>query len=530
MNHVVCTSLLLLVLTLPLAPGVLAGEAPPPGVDAQIWREIEATIAAQVDAELASGTKHGLRGSLGAAHGLMRRQVLTGHYADLPPQDAPAGPEFGYSVAISGDWLAVGAPGTIQSRSGLVGEWGATFLFQREGSTWVQRHRILGAGGTEPARCGHAVALRMPYLVVGCPRSSVEGFSQTGRWNAYHVTADVLSSAGNNQFAANVAVGSQCGSAVAISSNYMAYGCPYWGPAGSSNRGRVFVYRRASNETMFVYEAAITVPTGADNFGRALAIRQGPILPTNEPPTVRLAIGAPTSVFPGSSAWRGSVFVYQRPHAIASWTLDSTLRPAPAGTNSAPYASFGAALAMNRDQLLVGAPTNQWAGIGGQQPDGPGTVHRYALINSADSWQWQARQVTGPVNSPDGPRRYQKFGAAVSLGFDNLIAVGAPGVSSVGSEVSDVGLVEIRRAPTGEWGLDGDRGELRPAGDASLHVFGYFGTSLGFDASGRTLAVGMPRHGLYAQPPVLGGQVWLYDEGDAIFDNGFQCRSGWPGC
>lgn len=520
---------LLYTLALLATPAAVADDQLPAGLAADAWQKVQAAIVEQVDAEIAAGDDEALRGGLAAVHGLIRRHVLVGDYADLPPQDAPGGPEFGHSVAIDGEWLAVGAPGTTRSQPGtaLVGEWGAVFLYQRVAGNWTLRHRILGGSGTEPERCGHAVALQMPYLVVGCPNASSAQYAHTGRWRAFRVTSDALFNAGNGQFAADVAIGAQCGAAVAISANYLAFACPRWAPAGADGEGRVYIHGRDDAETIFVFETSLRAPAEAFRFGSALALRQPPRFPLGEPGNVRLAIGASQAVYAGSIFPRGSVYIHNRSLTQPNWTLAATLRPAPVGSDQAVLAGFGAALAMNRLQLLVGAPNNRWGGV--QTLPGPGTAHRYALNNAGGTWSWAVQENGGAANVPDGLANGLRFGAAVGLGFDNLIAIGAPGTPSVGGGRPEVGLAEIRRFPAGDWSLNQYWGELRPAGNTPLHNNAHFGTSLDFDVAGRTLAVGVPGHRILAQPIVPRGQVWLYVE-DTLFADGFQCAAGLPGC
>lgn len=528
MKRRACTFLFLSGVVLPLIAAAVANDVPP-GVDVDTWRQIESTVSAEVEAERAAGEDQTLRGGITAVHGLIRREVLVGNYDDLPPQDAPDGPEFGYSVAMDGDWLAVGAPGTVWTHViyGTAAH-GAVFVFRRQGGTWSLIQRILRTyetSGTMPgSRCGHAVALRVPHLVFGCPEMMAGGQQRRGR-----VVTMRLSE--SNTFVPRVSqsgpdAGGRCGAALALSNNYLAVGCP----TNGGDSGRVHIVRRDAASNDFPLSAPETVLTpDADvfGFGWSLALREPPAFTVLEPQTVRLAIGAPNTVYPGTIWPRGSVFVYARLPGVAAWSLNSTMRPAPSGSDGAALARFGEAVAMNRDQLLIGAPNNRWGSI---PVPGPGSAHRYELTSMTGSWTWQFRQDTSLVNLPDGGDNGQRFGAALALGFNNLIAVGGPGVSSVGGTRPEVGLVEIRRSNFDEWNLHSYWGELRPA-STPAHNRANFGASLNFDVSGRTLAVGVPGHRIPIGigPLASRGQVWLYVE-DAIFDNGFQCAPGLAGC
>ena len=55
----------------------------------------------------------------------------------LTASDAAKGDQFGWSVAIDGDYLAVGAPTKNEDEKGL----GAVYLFRYDGNTWVPDER-----------------------------------------------------------------------------------------------------------------------------------------------------------------------------------------------------------------------------------------------------------------------------------------------------------------------------------------------------------------------------------------------------
>lgn len=519
---------LLYTLALLLAPAAVAGNLPPPGMDADAWQQVAAAIVEQVDAEIAAGEDEALRGGITAVHGLIRRQVLVGDYSDLPPQDAPDGPEFGYSVAIEGEWLVVGAPGTVWTHDihGTAAH-GAVFVFRRgEDGSWNLFLRLLRANGTSGSqpgsRCGHSVVLRFPHLALGCPEMAVAGAERRGQIYTHRFSGVTFTP---SQTVSGPSSGRRCGGALALSPNYLAIGCPTDG----GSPGQVRIIRRGDNDAFPLATPEAILTPGADvfGFGWSLALREPGAFFAGEPGNVRLAIGAPNTIFAGTIFPRGTAFVYQRALGSATWLLNATMRPAPVGSDVATGARFGEAVAMNRNQLLVGAPNDRWASI--QTMPGPGTARRYVLTNTLGNWSWDFQEVSGPANVPDGAGNGLRFGAALGLGFDNMSAVGAPGTPSAGGARPEVGLTEFRRLPDGEWSLLGYWGELRPSGTTPTQNNAAFGSSLAFDVLERTLAVGVPGHRTLSGPLARRGQVWLYAE-DLLFANGFQCATGLPGC
>ncbi len=86
-----------------------------------------------------------------------------GEVASLAPTDSQV--DFGQSVALAGDLLAIGAPrdmsGTIRT--------GAVHLYERLAGVWSPRGRLVPAGGSSGERFGWSVDLDRERLAVGAP-------------------------------------------------------------------------------------------------------------------------------------------------------------------------------------------------------------------------------------------------------------------------------------------------------------------------------------------------------------------------
>lgn len=495
----------------------------------------ETQVASDVDAQRFAGdAEAGARG-ITDIHGLVRTGTVGGEFADLPPQTAPFGPAFGFSVAMHGDWLVVGAPGTVWTHDGSTDEHGAVFVFRRSGGGWQLQERLLLAFsgvGEAGMRCGHAVALRLPHLAIGCPELELGG-------QPAGVVAMLKLDASGESFARDFtmygSVPGRCGAAVALTRDFMAYGCPL---AGANESGEVRVRRRDPVTDRFSETDGTRVPpedSPGQAFGSALAMYQ-PALVGVGPPDLRLAIGAPDTVYAGSIWPRGSVYLFHRNRDTGAWNHETTLRPGSAGADGDELASFGTALDMGWNQLVVGAPNNR--AVSGDALPGPGTVHRFEYTPIVGSiYQWQAREEASAVNLPDGRHGGMRFGDAVAIGHDNLIAVAAPateGTYGNGDPAEAVGLVEFRRTASGDWSVLNYAGETRPAPlSAITRPAGRFGHSLDADVAQRRMAIGYPHSGstlmIPGQPSRPRGAVWIY-ETDAIFGDGFQCGAASPGC
>ncbi len=503
----------------PSAPS--AAQALPPGIDAGQWARITAQIEAQVDAELVAGDPAPKQRGVTDVHGQIRTAAITGDFTDLPDQNAADGPEFGFSIASHGDWLAVGAPGTVVDQTGR--SHGAVFVFRRGAGGWVQTQRAITIAGIHGSRCGHSVALRLPHLLIGCPEySSSEQFAGSGavsQWRFNEDTQAFVYRGLTNMY--TVGLPANCGTSIALSRNYLATGCP----GADGGAGRVRIVRRNEVEDSFhdssaVFEANLLGQAlGAQALGTALALYEPTPFDLTQQ-NVRLAVGAPNTIYDGSIWPRGSVHLFHRALNDATWNANSILRLSPVGSDGSALARFGAAVAMNRTQLVVGAPNNRWGSL--QTLPGPGTAHRYELVPLVG---WTHREDGGGINVPNGPHASMRFGNAVAVGYDNLIAVSAPathGRTTNGNQADEVGMVELRRTGDHEWTVFYYSGEVRPAAINALLLRdkGWFGHALAFDVAERRLAVGYPWSGTTVQTRPRGA-VWIYQP-DVIFANGFQ--------
>ncbi len=510
---------------LALAPGALADIAraaePPTGLSNQQWQAIQTQIGEQVDAKIVAGRDPVDRGG-GSSHDLIRTVVLAGDYTGLPEQSAGHGPEFGYSVAIDGDWLAVGAPGTLVDGGSEfgIGQHGAVFMFQRRQGGWQLRQRIVFANHGSAPRCGHAVALALPHLMIGCPDSgwsgnpaALNGLVRWYRLDAQAQWAGILASMGGDL--------ARCGFAVALSASsgdddsaVSAIGCPGSMDFVSQRSGLVKIRGYSASAGTWSH-LSFVVPndgTDGDRFGDSVALYRAQALGIT---VQRLAVGAPYKTH-GPALAAGSVYVF----AGSSWTQTAALTgPAP---QSFALTYFGSSVAMNNTQLIVGARGGFTSDCGNAPRCG--TVARFQR-SGAD---WLLQEGGGAINTggnPSGEQPGMAFGARVAIGADNWVAVAAPhadGWTQFDGVAEDVGMVELRRDDAGGWGVSWSdaQGEVRPGAIAALVLdHGQFGT--GLDFSGRRLAVGYPRSGTAFPGGGRRGQVWIYDP-DRIFADGFE--------
>ncbi|KYF61092.1 hypothetical protein BE11_27805, partial [Sorangium cellulosum] len=141
---------------------------------------LEASAATGVDGDQTDNSK-----SCGAVYVFARHGVDWVQQAYLKPSTSDRSDNFGHSLALSGDTLAVAAPGEDSSARGVNGDQasngaanaGAVYVFTRSGATWSQQAYLKASNSEEQDQFGQAVTLDGDTLVVGAPN---EDSSATG--------------------------------------------------------------------------------------------------------------------------------------------------------------------------------------------------------------------------------------------------------------------------------------------------------------------------------------------------------------
>jgi hypothetical protein len=175
---------------------------------------------------------------------------------------------FGQAVAVSNDWILVGAPG--DGELGFAA--GTAYLFQRSGTTWVQRQRISADDGDEFDNFGSAVALDGYVAVVGAYGEETHGESGGA---AYVFRYDE----GTEQWVqegklldANGAADDRFGFSVSVSGDRIAVGAPQDDETqGDTGSAFVFLYD-ANLEEWDLEQKLFGRNSNGDKFGYSLAI------------------------------------------------------------------------------------------------------------------------------------------------------------------------------------------------------------------------------------------------------------------
>ena len=259
---------------------------------------------------------------------------------------------------------------------------------------------------------GSAVAVSGNEILIGRP-GMVPGFpmppSQAGAVHVFRRGAGGQWAEAATVSAGGLTIQDAFGQAIAIDGKLMAVGAP----GSAEQRGAVYVFER-DGSGRWVERAKLTHSGGAarDRFGRSLALRGGVLL-----------VGAP-----GQEEHKGKVVVFRQGSAADNWSQQGIL----VGSPEDPAERFGAAVALDRDRALIGAP--------GQVFGDSARVGRAMVFRrSGDTW------VKEGVLSAPNDGKVRGMGSALLLDGD------AAYVSAIGSDSAAGAVLQFRRGSSGGW-------------------------------------------------------------------------------
>ncbi len=313
----------------------------------------------------------------GAVYVFVRTGGVWVQQAYLKASNTGAGDNFGYSVAISGDTVVVGADGEDSNATGVNGiqgdnsaaNAGAAYVFIRTSGVWVQQAYLKASNTGTGDYFGLSVAISGDTVVVG---ASEETSNSTGV---------------NGNQADNSAV----------------------------SAGAAYVFVRTSG--VWVQQAYLKASnTGArDLFGWSVAI-SGDTVVVGASYEASNATGVNGNQLDNSTADAGAVYVFVRTNGV--WVQQAYLKASNTGAGD----NFGYSVAISGDTVVVGAyaETSNATGVNGNQGDNSafnaGAV--YVFVRSSGVWVQQAYLKASNTGAGD------LFGSSVAVSGD-LVVVGA---------------------------------------------------------------------------------------------------------
>jgi hypothetical protein len=402
----------------------------------------------------------------------------------LKASNTGLGDQFGYSISLLGDTLAVGAPYESSSATGVDGdetnndsfESGAVYVFTRSPDGAWSRQACLKASNTGPFdHFGSSVSLSGDTLAVGAPSESSSATGVDGD-QANHLKSDsgavyVFTRSTDGKWsqkaylkASNTYISDFFGRSVSLSGDTLAVGAVgesssatgVDGLQGNSvayaSSGAVYVFTRSldGNWSQRAYLKASNTGPG-DRFGSSVSL-SGDTLAVGAPYEDSNASGVEVAQYDG-----GAVYVFARA-SDGNWSQQAFLKASNAGMGD----NFGYSVSLSGDTLAVGAPMEDSTatGVNNSQDNDPsgrdynsGAVYVFARASDG-IWSQQAYLKASNTGMADN------FGYSVSL-VDNALLIGSPfessdaiGVNGIQDDdsypKSGAGYL-FKRSPEGEW-------------------------------------------------------------------------------
>jgi hypothetical protein len=381
----------------------------------------------------------------GSAYVFVRAGAVWSQQKKLTSSDGAVGDHFGFSVAISGENIVVGA---LFDDVGANSNQGSAYVFVRTGSVWSQAEKLLASDGAFIDQFGQAVAISGETVVVGAPLDDVGT-------NANQGSAYVFACAGTQEWveqaktnASDGAANDNFGSSVAISGETVVVGAFRDDVGANVAQGSAYVFVRAG--TLWSQQQKLTAPDGAagEFFGRSVGISGESVV-----------VGAPGDTV-GPNTDQGSAYVFVR--TGTAWSEQQKL----IASNGAARDRFAFSVAISGETIVVGT----------FHPDAMINIQRgsaYVFVRTGAVWsQQQILTASDGIGGDD-------FGQSVAIDGETLV-VGAEG-DDVGTN-GDQGSAYVFVRAGAAWS------ELQKLTASDGATGDAFGQSVGI--SGETIAVG----------------------------------------
>ena len=300
------------------------------------------------------------------------RQILAQlvHQGYLKASNTDANDVFGYSLALAGDTLVVGAPGEASADDNQTDNSapnsGAVYVFTRTNGVWSQQAYLKASNAEAGDGFGGSVALTGDTLAVGATGEASADGNQTDNSAPDSGAVYVFTRTGSNWSqqayikASNTEVGDWFGYSLALAGNTLAVGAP--GEANAS--GAVYVFTRTGSVWSQQAYVKASNTEANDGFGESVSLASD-TLAVGATGEASAATGVDGDETDNSAVESGAVYVFTRRGSV--WSQQAYVK----ASNTEIGDLFGSSLALAGDTLAVGAffEASAATGVNGNQGD-----------------------------------------------------------------------------------------------------------------------------------------------------------------
>ncbi len=320
-------------------------------------------------------------------------------------------PGFGQAVAISGDFIAVGAP---EENLGNQPDLGRIYLYHNDNPPWTSTTESVVTSydsRSYPAddHFGESVAVNDHLVVIGAPYHNADGNPNRGAAYVYSKPPEGWSDTWSNTtqsyklIALDGKAEDNFGMSVDVSGDTIIIGAP----GCNHDKGAVYVFEKSclfgGGTCFYIQKAKLTIahPTGGDGLGSSVAIDGDTIV-----------AGAPWYQAHLSVNFAGEAFVFRKP---ASGWVDGNELLGLYAYDAASNDFFGNTVDISGHTVIVGARYKSMT---------QGAAYIYVEPPSGWDIHWSDVPETAKL-LPSDPRLDTQFGRAVAL-LGNTAAVSTP--------------------------------------------------------------------------------------------------------
>jgi hypothetical protein len=185
----------------------------------------------------------------------------------LTASDAFTGDQFGHSVSVSGDTVAVGA----WQSDGAGSSSGSAYVFTRSGSTWTQQQKLTASDADASDRFGYSISVSGNTVAVGAyandDAGSASGSAYVFRRSGFTWTEE------QKLTASDADAGEQFGFSVSVSGNTVAVGARQSDDAGSAS-GSAYIFTRSGFTWTEQQKLTASDAAAGDRFGHSVSVSE----------------------------------------------------------------------------------------------------------------------------------------------------------------------------------------------------------------------------------------------------------------
>lgn len=365
-------------------------------------------------------------------------------HAYIAASNAEADDRFGYSVAIQGETMVVGAKGEDSGSAGIDGDQadnsapnsGAVYVFVRTNGVWAQQAYIKASNPGSGDEFGHQVALDGETLIVSALYEDSDATGINGDQlnnNAQDSGAVYVFTRSNNTWsqqayikASNAEWNDSFGVSVSLDNDTLVVGAyqedssavgvdgdQASNDASVSGAAYVFVRNAGVWEQQAYLKASNT--DADDRFGSSVVVENDTVV-VGAVWESSSATGINGDQASNDASQSGAVYVFTR--AGTDWTQQAYIK----ASNTDPGDWFAGEIALSGDTLVVSSmfEDSDANGVGGDQADNsaPFSGAVFVFVGGGANWTQQAYIKASNSDADD------EFGEAMAIQGDTLLIAG----------------------------------------------------------------------------------------------------------